>query len=142
VLTEGGMAAVAAAPFWAERIEQNPANRGRLLAEDPAEFARVMRRWQAAMRPEDPFIGVTADDLRRIGVPTAILAAAGDEGHPRERSLEAAQLIPGVEYLEEPEFQAQWPPLQRQSLANYEQVPALPRLIGEWVQQAEDRLRR
>lgn len=130
---QGGMAAVAVAPFWAERIEQNPANRARILAQDPVAFARVMRRWQRAMRATDPFIGVTEEDLRRIAVPTAILAAAGDEGHPQALSRRAAQLIPGVEYIEDPAFQAEWPGLQRQSLANYEQVSVLPRLIREWL---------
>jgi len=129
----GGMAAVAADPFWAERIAANPANRGRLLAQDPAEFATTMRRWQAAMRSTDPFIGVSEDDLRRISVPTAILAAGEDTGHPRELSQRAAKLIPGVEYLEDEEFQAEWPALQRQALANYEQPRSLPRLIRTWL---------
>jgi pimeloyl-ACP methyl ester carboxylesterase len=128
-----GMPAVAAEPYWAERIEQNPANRGRLLAQDPTQFAQVMRRWQRAIRVDDPLFGATEDDLRRIDVPTAILGAAEDTGHPQELSKRAAQLIPNCEYLEDAEFQAEWPDLQRQALANYEQPSSLPRLIRNWL---------
>ena len=42
-----------------------------------------MRRWQHAIRTDDPLFGATEDDLRRISVPTAILGAAEDTGHPR-----------------------------------------------------------
>jgi 2-hydroxy-6-oxonona-2,4-dienedioate hydrolase len=129
-----GMAAVASEPYWAERIEQNPANRARLLAYDPIEFGRTMRRWQRAIRVDDPLFGATEDDLRRISVPTAILGADEDTGHPRELSVRAAELIPNAEYLEDPEFQAEWPGLQRQALANYEQPKALPRLLRAWLQ--------
>ena len=45
-----GMGAVAKTPFWAERIALNEPNKNRLLAMDPHEFARVMRRWGKAMR--------------------------------------------------------------------------------------------
>jgi pimeloyl-ACP methyl ester carboxylesterase len=130
---QGGMAAVLDDPFWMQRIELNPANRARLLELEPSKFATLMRRWQHAIRESDLLFGATEDDLRRISVPTAILAAAEDSGHPRERSLRAAELIPGVEYLEDAEFQAEWPSLQRQNLANYEQPKALPRLIRDWL---------
>lgn len=136
---QSGMAAVAAEPYWAERIAQNPANRARMLAYDPIEFAHVMRRWQRAIRSSDPLFGATEDDLRRIQAPTGILAVAGDTGHPRERSMRAAQLIPHAEYLEDPEFQAEWPDLQRQALANYERPSALPRLLRDWLVRAETR---
>ena len=139
VAERSGMAGVAAEPYWAERIEHNPANRARLLAYDPVEFAQVMRRWQHAIRTDDPLFGATEDDLRRISVPTAILGAAEDTGHPRELSIRAAELIPDAEYLEDPEFQAEWPGLQQQNLANYEQPAALPRLIRDWLVKAEAR---
>jgi pimeloyl-ACP methyl ester carboxylesterase len=130
---QDGMEAVVADAFWAERIAQNPANRGRLLAQAPSEFARVMRRWKSAIREDDPLFGATEDDLRRLRTPTAILAANEDTGHPRERSMHAAGLIPGADYIEDEEFQAEWPELQRQALANYEQPRALPRLIRDWI---------
>lgn len=137
---ERGMEAVAADPYWAERIAANPANRGRLLGQDPDEFAAVMTRWAQAIRPEDALFGATADDLRAISVPTAILTAdEQDSGHPRDSSLRAAELIPDVELIEDETFQAEWPPLQAQALANYERPPSLPRLIAAWLTSATDK---
>jgi 2-hydroxy-6-oxonona-2,4-dienedioate hydrolase len=134
IALDQGMAAVAADPYWAARIEANPANRGRLLSQDPAEFAIVMRRWAQGIRVEDPVFGASADDLRAVGVPTAILtAAAGDGGHPREASVRAAGLIPDCELIEAESFHAEWPGLQRQALANYEQAPSLAELITAWL---------
>ncbi|HEU0167858.1 MAG TPA: alpha/beta hydrolase [Chloroflexota bacterium] len=136
----GGMEAVIGDPYWAARIEANPANRGRLLAQDPREFEAVMRRWQAGIRADDPVFGATADDLWAIRTPTGILAAAaGDNGHPRECSVRAAALIPGAEMIDDPEFEAEWPGLQKQALANYEQATTLPRIIGDWIAKVQTR---
>lgn len=138
---QGGMPAVASDPYWAARIEANPANRGRLLSQDPGQFAQVMRRWAQGIRPEDPVFGATADDLRSLRVPTGILAAAaGDNGHPREASVRAAELIPGAELIDSEAFQAEWPGLQRQALANYEQPRSLPGLIADWLTSTDKRL--
>jgi pimeloyl-ACP methyl ester carboxylesterase len=127
---QGGMQAVINEPYWAERIELNPANRGRLLALDPHEFAAIMRRWQNGIRVDDPVFGATEDDLRRISVPTLILAPpSSDSGHPPAASEKAAGLIPGAELVQSARFEAEWPPLQEQALANYEQPASLPELI-------------
>ena len=135
---QGGMQAVIEAPYWTERIAANPANKGRLLAMHPAEFVRVMRRWQAGIRVDDPVFGASEDDLRRIRVPTAILVPpASDTGHPRAASEHIGQLIPGVELLHSARFDEEWPPLQQQALANYEQPESLPELIGDWVSSRE-----
>lgn len=92
-----GMEAVAKTPFWSERIELNPGNRQRLISMDPHEFARVMRRWQKAMRSNpDPTIGVNADDLRQLaanGTPISIVQGCeGQAAHRRDRSELFAQL--------------------------------------------------
>ena len=50
---QGGLQAVAEAPYWAERIASNPANKGRLLAQDVREFAAIMRRWQSGIRVDE-----------------------------------------------------------------------------------------
>jgi 2-hydroxy-6-oxonona-2,4-dienedioate hydrolase len=134
---QGGMLAVIDAPYWSERIAANPANKGRLLAMHANEFVAVMRRWQAGIRVDDPVFGATEDDLRRIRVPTAILAPpASDTGHPRAASERIAQLIPGAELLHSARFEEEWPPLQQQALANYEQPESLPELITEWLSRA------
>jgi hypothetical protein len=131
---QGGMQAVIEAPYWSERIAANPANRGRLLALHPAEFVAVMRRWQAGIRVDDPVFAASEDDLRRISVPTAILAPpSSDNGHPRAASERITELIPGAELLHSARFEEEWPPLQQQALANYEQPESLPDLITEWV---------
>jgi 2-hydroxy-6-oxonona-2,4-dienedioate hydrolase len=130
----GGMPAVCDAPYWAERIGANPANRGRLLALDAREFAVTMRRWQAGIRVEDAVFGASEDDLRRISVPTAILLPpSSDTGHPRAASERMAALVPRVEVLESAEFEAEWPPLQQQALANYEKPRSLPGLLKAWL---------
>jgi pimeloyl-ACP methyl ester carboxylesterase len=132
-----GMQAVIESAYWSERIDANPANRRRMLVMDPAEFAAVMRRWQAGIRVDDPMFGATEDDLRRIQVRTAILAPpASDTGHPRAASERIAKLIPGAELLYSATFEEEWPPLQQQALANYEQPESLPGLITEWVARA------
>ena len=134
MVESGGMAAVAEAPYWQERIVANPANEGRLLAQDPREFAQTMRRWHAGIRVDDPVFGATEDDLRRIRVPTAILLPpSSDTGHPRAASERMAALVPGAELIQSAEFEAEWPPLQQQALANYEQPKTLPGLISDWL---------
>jgi pimeloyl-ACP methyl ester carboxylesterase len=130
----GGMQAVVESPYWGERIAANPANKSRLLAMHPAEFVAVMRRWQAGIRVDDPMFGATEDDLRHVRVRTALLAPpASDTGHPRAATERIARLIPGAELLYSSKFEEEWPPLQQQALANYEQPESLPALITEWV---------
>jgi pimeloyl-ACP methyl ester carboxylesterase len=101
-----GMQAVAQTPFWADRIAMNPANLQRLLAIEPREFARVMRRWQAAMRSSDVMIGVTDDDLRQLnanGTPVAIVQGCeGEESHRRDRSERFAALVPNAQLIPTP----------------------------------------
>jgi pimeloyl-ACP methyl ester carboxylesterase len=48
--SQGGMAAVAAAPGWAEQIKRNPRNRDILLAQDPAKFIATMESWSSFYR--------------------------------------------------------------------------------------------
>jgi 2-hydroxy-6-oxonona-2,4-dienedioate hydrolase len=135
---QGGMQAVVESPYWAERVAANPANRHRLLEQDPREFATVMRRWQSGIRVDDPVFGATEDELRRISVRTGILVPpAVDTGHPRAASERLASLMPNAELVYSPEFETEWPPLQQQALANYEKPKTLPGLIADWIQRTE-----
>ena len=87
----------------------------------------------------NPVFGASEDDLRRIRVPTAILAPpTSDTGHPRAASELTARLLPMAELLEDAEFEAEWPGLQAQALANYEKPGSLPRLIGGWLERREN----
>jgi pimeloyl-ACP methyl ester carboxylesterase len=95
-----GMAAVAKTPFWAERIQLNPANEQKLLSMNPKEFAAVMRRYGSAMRSSDPMIAITGDELRQIkanGTPVAITQGCPEAPqHRRDRSELYAQITGGT----------------------------------------------
>ena len=143
--TEGMQAVVestvlAGSTSWAQRVEINPANRGRLLAMDPGEFARVLRRWQRFFRADDPVIGITADELRRISVPTCLIAGC-DESHRRDRSELVAQLIPDVEFLDPPGFCEEWAQVSRRGPTGtmFAHIPILPDLIRDFINRTEAR---
>lgn len=150
-----GMAAVAKAPFWAERIELNPTNRERLTAMDPHEFARVMRRWGKAMRSNpDPVIGITADELRQIkanGTPVGIIQGCPTAPqHRRDRSelyaqLTGATLIPTPDgYCEQGTQGASFDQLklhpevpESKPFRAYEMVTQVPAIIDEFITKTE-----
>jgi pimeloyl-ACP methyl ester carboxylesterase len=92
----GGMDAVAASPFFAERIAANPINGDALRAVDPNGFVEVMQEWNDDFvpRPDMPAIAVTADQLRTIKVPTLIFEG-NDLIHPATAALDVHKLIEG-----------------------------------------------
>jgi pimeloyl-ACP methyl ester carboxylesterase len=96
----GGMAEVAEAPFFKDRIAANPANRERLLAEDPIAFIATMKRWNKTFyyRESQSLAGVEDAALRRLSMPTLIFEG-GDDIHPAEVSHAMARLIPGAEHI-------------------------------------------
>ena len=95
----GGMQAVMEMPFFAERIEQNPSNRERLLAMNPNEFRAIMARWRAFFTADKPIIGATEAELRAIEAP-AIIMPGNDEVHPLavgenlHRIMKRSELVP------------------------------------------------
>jgi pimeloyl-ACP methyl ester carboxylesterase len=101
----GGMEAVAATPFFAERIAANPENRERLLALDPAEFIAVLKRWNEFFyhRPDAAVAGVRDLDLRRLALPALIFEGC-DDIHPPEVAEALAGLLPGARLVSSP-----WP---------------------------------
>lgn len=96
----GGMDAVAATPFFAERIVSNPVNRERLLGLDPEEFVATMKRWNRSFyhRSEFTLAAVADADLSTIRLPTLIIAG-NDDIHPAEVSERMAELIAGSKLL-------------------------------------------
>jgi pimeloyl-ACP methyl ester carboxylesterase len=100
-----GMAAVIETPYWAERIAENPSNRARMLAMDPADFIAAMKRWMLAFlfREGSDLTGATNDELAAIGIPTLIFQG-NDDIHPKEVSDMMARTIPKATYLPSP-----WP---------------------------------
>jgi pimeloyl-ACP methyl ester carboxylesterase len=138
---KGGMQAVVEAPYWQERIEMNPANKGRLLAIKPQDFVRVVHRWMKVFNGEDPMIGATEDDLRRISLPTCVVAGY-DWGHPPEVAERVAQLIPEAEFIDPPGFAEEWAALQDKFRpgTGYHSVSLLPPLIHDFVMRTEANL--
>ena len=107
----GGMEAVAALPGWSEQIARNPANRDRILAQDPVAFVATMQRWAGAFLPRDgaPMPGVTAADLAGIAAPAIVLrSGASDIHHARATSEAVAALIPSATLAEPPWGDREW----------------------------------
>jgi pimeloyl-ACP methyl ester carboxylesterase len=92
---------------WKQRIEENPANRDRLLALDKDEFLKVMLRWLNAFvsKPGQTIPGVPDEMFDDIKVPTLIIRGGeNDWDHPKRTSLEVSCLIKGSELIDPP-----WP---------------------------------
>ncbi|MBI2872680.1 MAG: alpha/beta fold hydrolase [Chloroflexi bacterium] len=105
-----GMEGVLRTAFFAERVQQNPSNRERLLRLDPKEFVAVMRDWRAFFTSDKPVVGATEEELRRITVPTVIIAG-GDDVHPTAVAQKLHELLPQSEY-----HRPLWTPQERERL--------------------------
>ena len=97
----GGMEAVCRTEHFSGRSVQWPANRGRLMAMDPADFIDAMTHWQSYFLAgaDQPVIGASEDDLRSIAVPTIVVPGC-DRIHGIETGRAAHRLIPGAELYE------------------------------------------
>jgi pimeloyl-ACP methyl ester carboxylesterase len=107
----GGMAAVAELPEWAEVLERNPANRQRFLDQDPGEFIATMERWMAAYCPcgDELVPGLPDADARRLDVPALVFrSGASDFNHTRATSERVARLLPDARLVEPPWEDAEW----------------------------------
>jgi 2-hydroxy-6-oxonona-2,4-dienedioate hydrolase len=94
-------------PEWRERIEQNPANRQRLLDFDADDYLKVMLRWLNAFvpKPGQTIPGVPDEMFDNITVPTLIIRGGeNDWDHPKRTSLEVSCLIKGSKLIDPP-----WP---------------------------------
>ena len=92
----GGMEAVAATPYFAERIQDNPSNRERLLAMAPSDFISVMSRWRSFFRTDSRVIGVAEDDIRSIEAP-AVIVSGDDDTHLPIAAQVLSELLEGSE---------------------------------------------
>jgi pimeloyl-ACP methyl ester carboxylesterase len=95
----GGMEAVAATPFFADRIAKNPGNRERLLGMDANHFISTMERWGRYFSEAGdlPVIGATEEELATIQVPICIVA--GDDAvHPTSAAERLHSIVPNSEY--------------------------------------------
>lgn len=100
----GGMEAVCATPYFAERIARNPRNRQRLLAMDTADFIATMARWRQYFLDsiDLPVIGLTEAALRTITVPACVVPGH-DAIHPQQVGETLSRLLPHAELVDEPE---------------------------------------
>ena len=105
----GGMEAVSATEFFAERIAQNRGNREKLLNMDPGEFISVMSRWSTFFTEGAhlPVIGATEEELGAIKVPTVIVAG-NDEVHTLTAAQNLHRLLPQSEFHDPPISTDEW----------------------------------
>jgi pimeloyl-ACP methyl ester carboxylesterase len=96
----GGMAAVAETEFFAQRIQDNPANRQRLLSMNVQDFCAVMRRWAAAYNAPNPVTDLTEAQLKTITCPLLLFAGnTPDEVHHVSAAEHVQRLVPHAELL-------------------------------------------
>ena len=103
VAKTGGMAAVAATPFFADRIARNPGNRDRLMGMDVKDFIATMEHWGRYFSEAGdlPVIGATEAELAMIQAPVCIVA--GDDAvHPTSAAQNLHRILPNSEYHEPP----------------------------------------
>jgi pimeloyl-ACP methyl ester carboxylesterase len=95
---DGGMKSVCESEFFAERIQQNPSNKDRLLAMDVRDFVEVMDRWRSFFDEgaDLPVIGATEETLRELKIPTCIVPGS-DQIHPREVAVNLSKLLHNAE---------------------------------------------
>ena len=133
------MEAVAALPEWAEVQEQNPSNRDRFLAQDPATFIATMERWMLAYCP-----GTTSTSrvslMRRPGaldIPALVFrSGASDAHHTRATSELLAGLLPKSRLAEPPWGDREW--IERQDARDEGLFAHWPRLTPQLLEwQAE-----
>ena len=106
---KGGMAAVAETEFFAQRIDDNPSNRQRLMSMDVREFCSVMRRWQTAFMAPNPVGDLTEEQLEAIECPVVLLAGnTPDEVHHKSAAEHAHRLLPNSELRASAWSHAEW----------------------------------
>ena len=117
-----GMKGVIKSEFYADRIEQNPSNRERLMSMDPHEFVEAMRRESASYAVDNPVFGCTKEELRAVQAP-AVIIPGNDEIHPREVGENLHRLLPHSE-LHPPLFSNEDRELMQQDLQKFLELAA------------------
>jgi pimeloyl-ACP methyl ester carboxylesterase len=134
--TSGGMEAVAALDEWAEVIERNPANRQRILDQDPEKFIASMERWMRAYCPGDDehIPGLPDAAARALDLPALVFrSGASDVHHTRGTSELLAELLPQAQLVEPPWGDREW--LERQEHHDegiFARWPLLAPQLLEW----------
>lgn len=97
----GGMGAVAAESHYAALIAADPRNREVLLGMPVDRFIAIMDRWRSSLEAgaDLPALGITADDLQRLEMPTCVIPG-NDATHPMEVGRAVARLLKNGTLLE------------------------------------------
>lgn len=105
----GGMAAVAATEFFAQRIADNPANRERLLSMNVQEFCAVMRRWSDTFARPNPVGDLTEAELQSITCPVFLFAGnTPDDVHHVSAAENVLRLVPNADMRPSAWTHAEW----------------------------------
>ena len=108
-------------------MERHPANRDRILAQDPQEFIATMERWMAAYCSctGELVPGLPDDDARRLDLPALVFrSGASDFNHPRATSEQLAALLPNAQLVEPPWPDTEWIDRARRPLAGLRALAA------------------
>ncbi len=106
---KGGMAAVAETEFFAQRIQDNPSNRDRLLSMPMVEFIAVMQRWQAAYSAPNPVSDLTEEQLKSLSCPIVLFEGnSPDEVHHKSAAESVHRLALNAELRPSAWTQAEW----------------------------------
>ena len=135
-----GMEAVSDLPFWRDRIKENPANRGRLLAMSAPKVKQTMLRGAGAFEPSHMIMGLSDDDLARIKAPARIIDATEPTNTMRRYNRELADRLPKADLVFDQTFQDDWSALCHQhglGGRHYTAGASLGRLIDEFVTERE-----
>jgi pimeloyl-ACP methyl ester carboxylesterase len=106
-----GMEAVTQLPEWSEVLERNPANRDKLLAQDPTTFIRTLEQWMLAYcpRPAELVPGLLNADAEAMALPALVFrSGASDPHHTRATSEALADLLPAAQLVEPPWGDREW----------------------------------
>jgi pimeloyl-ACP methyl ester carboxylesterase len=106
-----GMDAVAELPEWSEVQERNPANRTKMLAQDPQTFIHTLEQWMLVYcpRPDELVPGLPDAVARQLDLPALVFrSGASDPHHTRATSERLAELLPRVELAEPPWGDQEW----------------------------------
>lgn len=140
----GGMQAVVDLPEeargnWQEVMRRNPANRDKLLAQDPAEFKATMLRWMQAYCPcgDQMIPGVADEKIAGMDRPAVVFrSGTSDPFHTRETSEQLAELLPNGELVEPPWEDTEW--IDSKIGHRFDNWPRLAPVLNEWAGKALD----
>ena len=117
-------------------MERHPANRDRILAQDPTEFIATMERWMAAYCSctGELVPGLPDDDARRLDLPALVFrSGVSDFNHPRATSEQLAALLPSSQLVEPPWPDTEWIDRARGLWQGFERWPLLAPQLADWA---------